>query len=279
LQLTLRDAMGAALHAALADIGVTTAPKPLYDYCHYAIFPRVVHDADVGMLPDNPQEWFQQQLLQSEFQKENPCPHHLAERDALKRAAELIAEARLSPSEVAAMLTQAGGSQPADPAAIVQLAADCLVLFMENRAWIREVSDWKTHMQAWRKAEKLCDNLRSLPPVIIRDSAAFDALVRPDHSLTAQFRRRTAQFRILRRVLEDLHFESPPSELLLQPPRWHDGAVRVAKAYRENINPEAGWSRSGPAVRFLLEVLCRAYPGAKITAAAVELHLTRQRRA
>ena len=41
------------------------------------------------------------------------------------------------------------------------------------------------------------------------------------------------------------------------------GAVRLAKVYIETINDKAGWSRDGPAVRLLLEVLPCAYPGIK----------------
>jgi hypothetical protein len=39
----------------------------------------------------------------------------------------------------------------------------------------------------------------------------------------------------------------------------------------ETINAKAGWSREGPAVRFLMEVLPRAYPGTKkISGGAIE---------
>lgn len=59
LQFGLRDAMAGAIHAALSDADVS---PELYTFCHFTIYPLVVHDAVAGELPDDPQEWFRQRL-------------------------------------------------------------------------------------------------------------------------------------------------------------------------------------------------------------------------
>lgn len=255
--------MAAALHAALSDVGVS---PELYNYCHFEIYPRVVHDADAGRLPDDPQGWFRLQL-QSELQ--NTGAQAVARRNTLERAAQLVAAVRLSPLDVAAMLTQAGAPQPVDPAAIIQLATVCLVLAMEHQAWTREATDWEKRLQNWRTARELSDKLRSLLSLLIKDCQWLDAASRIDNP-------RTAQFRMLSSQLENLDFEEPVPGLLLQPTRWHNGAVQLAKVYRVSIDPETGWSRGGPAVRFLVEALRRAYPRANVTKAAIETLLIRQ---
>jgi hypothetical protein len=57
---------------------------------------------------------------------------------------------------------------------------------------------------------------------------------------------------------------------------WEVGARELAGAYREIVNPKAGWSRKGPAVQFLVKALRRAYPGTYPTEAALEMLLARR---
>jgi hypothetical protein len=57
---------------------------------------------------------------------------------------------------------------------------------------------------------------------------------------------------------------------------WETGAQDLAHAYREIVNPNAGWSRNGPAVGFLVEALPRVYPGTNPTPAAIETLLARR---
>jgi len=57
---------------------------------------------------------------------------------------------------------------------------------------------------------------------------------------------------------------------------WETGARELAGVYRDIVNPNTGWSRNGPAVRFLVEVVRRAYPGTNPTAAAIESLLARR---
>jgi hypothetical protein len=54
---------------------------------------------------------------------------------------------------------------------------------------------------------------------------------------------------------------------------WAEGAASLAKTYLETVNPGAGWSRNGPAVRFLELALNRAYPGSNVTRAAIATEL------
>jgi hypothetical protein len=58
---------------------------------------------------------------------------------------------------------------------------------------------------------------------------------------------------------------------------WAKGAVSLARTYAATVDAEAGWSRDGPAVRFLVLALNRAYPGQDITAGAIAIELSRQR--
>jgi len=57
---------------------------------------------------------------------------------------------------------------------------------------------------------------------------------------------------------------------------WELGARELAGVYREIVNPNTGWSRNGPAVRFLVEALRRAYPGTYPSEAAIESVLARR---
>jgi hypothetical protein len=88
---------------------------------------------------------------------------------------------------------------------------------------------------------------------------------------TSKNRDRAKRFRELICELKNLDLQEPG----LGTSSWREGAIRLAKAYAEHVNAQAGWSRNGPAVRFLRLALGRAYPGCNASAAAIEMVLSR----
>ncbi len=256
----------------------------------------IASNALAGALPDNPHKWFLQQVEQQQFELRKYFPlllHRLdhpplpgsalrskwqqavAKRDlihVLERASSLVAGARLGPTDVAAMLSQAAAPHTVDPAAIVQLAADCLIVAMRHRQFVRVAEDWEQYKLTWRAAKATHTKFRQLLPLLTGIMQQLDG------GPLAYSSDRTVQFRMFGQELEKLDFSEPDIPLDFPvPSRWHQGAVRLAKSYRETINPKAGWSRTGPAVRFLAEALRRAYPEGKITGAAIEQHLNGHR--
>jgi hypothetical protein len=173
------------------------------------------------------------------------------------------------------MLSQAGVPLPTDPAAIVQLAAECLTLAMKYQHFLVVSKDWRRCKQIWRAGREARSKLLGLLPSIEVLSQLLDG---PDVWLCGTYSQRTKQFHLVQQELERLDF----CELELPPDlsgRWHDGAIKLARIYFEIVDLMTGWSRNGPAIRFLHQALCRAYPSVKITATAIELHLTRERQA
>lgn len=58
--------------------------------------------------------------------------------------------------------------------------------------------------------------------------------------------------------------------------RWHSSAVQLASAYIMLIDPAAGWSSVGPAVRFTQKAL--AHIGIEVSQTAIGQALARSRK-
>jgi hypothetical protein len=127
LQLALRDTIAEALFAASS--GGAGIPDE--------ILVRLVHDAETGNLPDDPRDWFREQL---EYELPNPGPQAAAKRQLLDRSAQLVAAARLGPADIAAMLSRADAPEPASSADIAQLAARCLTVAMDHQRSIGAIN-------------------------------------------------------------------------------------------------------------------------------------------
>lgn len=302
--------LGVALGAALTAAGF------FFDVdadCHDALIRDLSAAVLEGTLPDNPYEWFQQQIqhqlrewliartqeslgLLSPVEIKRLPQQQVFRRelmDTLYRASELVAAVHLSPAEVAAMLNQAGTPPPADPAGIIRLSEICLTIAMRHQHFLAIADAWERDKEIWREAREAQNKMRQLMPLVIGHSKLADGLdptlqggarKSPDDALQilggnhrVRLSQRTKNYQRFTRELEKLDISNlePPVEVS---DSWHDHAADLAQAYGYFVNPRTGWSRSGPAVRFLQQALCRAYPGVKITAAAIELHLSRQRR-
>jgi hypothetical protein len=88
---------------------------------HMLIGVRAIEDAEAGLLPDDAQEWFEQQ-------KAAPLPEELdlTERaevlGIIERASHAVAAAHFGPADVAALLSEAGAPMPPCRGALVGLA-------------------------------------------------------------------------------------------------------------------------------------------------------------
>ena len=257
LQLALRNAIAQAVCAAAAsDVNPET-----HEYCYSEILPRLAHDAIAGTLPDDPQDWFQRQL---ECELQNGGPKAPAMHDLLKRAAHLVAIARLGAADIASMLERAGAPEPENPADIVRLAADCLTEAMCHQSSIAIDAQWAPYQQILCEAREAHRTLRRLMPLLIDLwKGAGDSL-------------RVFEYETFERELAKPDFGGPTVSIGIGRAIWGISARSLAGAYREIINPKAGWSRNGPAARFLAEALGRAFPGTHPTPAAIEMLLARR---
>jgi hypothetical protein len=111
LQLALRDAIAAALYAAAESVRAGT-----HDYCCSEIFPRLVHDAETGNLPDDPGDWFRQ----VEYELPSTGPQAAAKRQLLEGSAQLVAAAGLGSADISDMLREAGAPKRANSVGIAQ---------------------------------------------------------------------------------------------------------------------------------------------------------------
>ena len=246
LQLALRDAVAEALFAARSgDVGMPDG-----------ILLRLVHDAETGNLPDDPRDWFRHQL---EYEFPNTGLHAAAKRKLLARSVQLIAAARLGPADIAAMLGQAGAPELKYSADIAQLAARCLTVAMDHQRSIAIKAGWAPYKKLLREAREAQRKLRQLMPSLIAP------LKRSEHS-----EERVFDYENFAQELEKVDFSEPGYSDWVGRRPWEPGAQELAGVYREIVNPNTGWSRNGPAVRFLVEALRRAYPGTNSTPAAIE---------
>jgi hypothetical protein len=254
LQLALRNAIGEAVYAA--DSGAA-GPRD-------KIFPRLVHDAETGNLPDDPRDWFG---LQLKYESQNLRPQAAAKCQLLERSDYLVAAARLGPADLAAMLSRTGAPEPPNSADIAQLAARCLTVAMEHQRSIINKASWEPYNKLLREAREAQRKLRQLMPSLIalwkRSSHGEDML-------------RVFEYRMFAEELEKVDFNKPGVSVGVGRRVWEIGAIELAGVYRDIVNPNTGWSRNGPAVRFLVEALRRAYPGTNPTAAAIESLLARR---
>jgi hypothetical protein len=259
LQLALRDAIATALYAAAESVGAGT-----HHYCCSEIFPRLVHEAETGNLPEDPRDWFRQQL---EFELPSTGPQAAAKRQLLERSAQLVTATRLGSANIAAMLSPAGAPKPANSVDIAQLAARCLTVAMGHQRSIEIEADWAPYKKLLREAREAQRKLRQLMPSLIAPWKL---------SKWSEARSRVFEYETFAEELEKIDFSDPGYSDLTGRRVWEPGAQDLADAYREIVNPNTGWSRDGPAVRFLVEALRRVYPGTNPTAAAIESLLARR---
>jgi hypothetical protein len=254
LQLALRDTIAEALFAASS--GGAGIPDE--------ILVRLVHDAETGNLPDDPRDWFREQL---EYELPNPGPQAAAKRQLLDRSAQLVAAARLGPADIAAMLSRADAPEPASSADIAQLAARCLTVAMDHQRSIAIEAGWAPYKKLLREAREAQRNLRRLMPPLIAPWKL---------SKRSEAMSRVSEYETFAEELEKVDFSEPGYSDWVGQRVWKPGATELAGVYRDIVNPNTGWSRNGPAVRFLVEALRRAYPGTNPTAAAIESLLARR---
>jgi hypothetical protein len=164
------------------------------------------------------------------------------------------------------MLSRAGAPEPANSADIAQLAARCLTVAMDHQRSIAIKAGWAPYKKLLREATEAQRKLRQLMPPLIAPWKL---------SKWSEATRRVVEYESFAEQLEKVEFNEPGYSDWAGRRVWELGAQELAGAYREIVNPNTGWSRNGPAVRFLVEALRRAYPGTNSTPAAIESHLAR----
>jgi hypothetical protein len=162
------------------------------------------------------------------------------------------------------MLSRAEAPEPANSDDINQLAARCLTVAMGHQLSIAINAQWEPYKQIFSEARAAHRKLCKLMPLLIA------LWKRSGDELRAH------EYEMLERELATTSFPGPTFSIGIGRAVWELGARELADAYHEIVNPKAGWSRNGPAVRFLVEALRRAYLGSYPTAAAVEMLLARR---
>jgi hypothetical protein len=227
-----------------------------------------MRDADTDSLPDDPRQWFHWFTVPDvdSWPPRWPTSKKSAYRDLVglvERARGLVDKARLGPDEVAAMLIEARAPMPAADN-LSRLAADCLCLAL-NHVSHDGLFDWSARQRGWRALNAAVETLRQGLPEAIKE------LRRSGED------RRIAPISQVLKQLNKLDLTMPALSAPARRP-WAEGATSLAETYRETVDPGAGWSRNGPAVRFLELALNRAYPGHNVTGAAIATELDRIRR-
>jgi hypothetical protein len=252
-----------AIRSALFIGGMTVLPTRML------ISDRLTQDAHAGLLPDDPQQWFEQQKAAS-LPEELDSAERAEVLDLIERASHAVAAAHFGPADVAALLSEARAPMPPCRGALVGLAADCLAVAMHHQCHVLlcEIGDFSA-TRDWRKkiwggARSTADKLALFLPAIVSELEWLDF---------PKDRDRAKRFRELAHELNNLDFQEPS----LGKSSWREGAIRLAKAYTKQVNAQAGWSRNGPAVRFLRLALDRAYPKCNASAGAIEMALSRNR--
>jgi hypothetical protein len=256
-----------SIHAALIAAGARLeVPVWPIDYDPGV---RAMRDADTGSLPDDPRQWFHWFTVPDIGSwppgwsvRSAPPSKKSAYRDLVglvERARGLVDEAHLGPAEVAAMLIEARAPLPAADN-LSRLAADCLCLSL-NHVCRDRLFDWSARQRGWSELNAAADTLRQLLPEAIKELKYL-----------GRDRRIPPINQVLKRLNKlDLTMPDVPRAPARRP--WAEGATSLAETYRETVDPGAGWSRNGPAVRFLGLALNRAYPGCEVTGAAIATEL------
>jgi len=252
---------------------------------------RAMKDADAGSLPGDLLQWFDRftvpdliswpQAMAAEGRLRRQQDARQAELFALcdgatmfadayrdlaglvERARGLVAKAQLGPNEVAAMLIEARAPMPAADN-LNRLAADCLCLALCH-VYDDGLFDWSARRRGWNELNAAAETLRQVLPEAIKELRALgkDRRIPPISQVLKQ--------------LDKLDLTMPDLTAPARRP-WAKAAASLAKTYIETVDPGAGWSRNGPAVRFLELALNRAYPGRNVTGAAIATELDRVRR-
>jgi hypothetical protein len=259
-QMSVCYAIGAALIAAGNKLEVPRWPVE-YDpgiRCH--------KDLKLGSLPSDPRQWFDRSMVPALRCWPPNWPSAKRTRRVLikliEQARDVVVRAELDPGEVRAMLAEAGAPMPAADD-LTKLAADCLTLAL-NAVYEKELFDWSLRKQGWRKVNEAAETMRRfLPPVIEELKASgFVERIPPIRQMLELL------------LLDNLDLSMPGYGPARRP--WAEGALKLATSYIETVDPDAGWSREGPAVRFLALALSRAYRQ-QIGAAAIATELDRHR--
>jgi hypothetical protein len=229
---------------------------------------RAIRDAEAGLLPSDPREWFEQFTIPGLSawppwaRRRKTAYHELVE--LVKRAKDLTAKAELGPQEVRAMLAETRAPVPHAANALTRLAADCLSLALQE-TYRQRLFDYDARQRGWREVKAAAETLRHVLPFVIKELRGYGK----------NEERRISAIRAVLKQLEGLDLTMPSFGQVRRP--WAEGAISLARTYIAAINPETGWSRDGPAVRFLALALNRAYPGQNISAGAIAIELSRHR--
>jgi hypothetical protein len=174
----------------------------------------------------------------------------------LTRARRAIAEVEVRPDDVKAMLAKAGARSAPDFDALDDIAYESTLRAVQLRHQPQKRSQ-SVHRQATNAVATL---RRVLPEIIDR----AEGLERDP--------RRAFQYRVLPAALSQSLDFTPPIKRLT----WHTAARALAGLYKLHIDPAAGWSAHGPAVRFL-ELALRRVGVKSCTRAAIEKALDPKR--
>jgi hypothetical protein len=227
-----------------------------------------IRDAESGSLPSDPREWFDRFTVPDL----NSWPPWARRRktayrelvELVERAKDLTANAQLGPEQIRAMLTDARAPIPEAADALASLAADCLTLTLEE-VHRQRLFNHEARQRGWREVKAAAETLRQVLPYVIVELKGYGNLER--HRISA-----------IRRVLKQLDGLDLSMPSVGQVRRsWAIGAISLARTYIAAVDPETGWSRDGPAVRFLVRALNRAYPGQNVSAGAIAIELNRQK--
>jgi hypothetical protein len=260
-QISLLHAIGEALTAAgyrhLVEVPLWPA-----DYDPYG---RAHRDAQSGSLPSDPCQYFDRLTVPglscwpAAWPSARRAYRELVE--LIERARDRVARAELAPDEVRAMLAETRTPMPVANGLTV-LAANCLTLALREAFDQAPPSYWSARKRGWRKVNAAVETLRQLLPEVIKELEDYG------------YARRIPPIRQVLKPLDKLDLTMPNLAPARRP--WAKGAVWLAKTYIKTVDPGAGWSREGPAVRFLALALSRAYRE-EISAAAIATELDRHR--
>ncbi len=219
------------------------------------------------LLPINLEEWFEHELarLDAPYQLVGLRASGRSEWPVLFRRPQQIAiDTRITARDVLGWLDPNVVPERLDEAwlsAASEIAFACWALGLDRRASARRP---RNLAQTYREAGRAAATLRRvLPRIVEYGELSGDA--------------RAAGHQALLSTIRAANFAVPSQQ---QRPRdWRAAAPRLAELFSKMMADRAtGWSRKGPAVKFLVRALRRIYPGANITLAAIEQALSRDRK-
>jgi hypothetical protein len=193
---------------------------------------------------------------------------------------------KVTAQEVAQMLHRAKAPRPWQDADGCRVIADCMMTPLAYQHTRKSPLGYheKPGRNRLRRAQDAIDELRRLLPTIIRRFNDTLLIERLDPTTAAEAARwwqnepppeargRVDDFETLLALLKSL----PRLTLRRPTPWWQLDAARLFSLYRATVDPTAGISEEGPAVRFVHEALKKMGYPARITQSGID-HALRRR--